>query len=285
VPSEVVASGRPFLRWAGSKRWLVPHIGEYLPSSYGNYYEPFLGSGSVFFALHANGREHYLSDGLAPLVNCYRQVSDNPDAVRLHIESFETSSEAYYALRLGQDMGATARAAAEFIYFNRLGFNGLYRVNLQGRYNVPYGRARQPVVLGDTDDLAACAAVLRQGVHLSHSDFADALAGVKEHDLVYLDPPYVAGHRRNGFVDYNARVFRWSDQERLARLVEEMSEKGAFVLMSNADHESIRDLYPNSSIVELSRFSSMAGAASAREKSAELLIVNQPLKERLGWLN
>lgn len=277
------ASGRPFLRWAGSKRWLVPHIGAYLPSSFGNYFEPFLGSGAIFFSLHSSERDHFLSDGLEPLVNCYAQVAADPEGIRNRIAGLGTSSEAYYALRQTQDTGLTASAAAEFIYFNRLGFNGLYRVNLQGRFNVPYGRARVPVVLGESDDLAACARVLRERVHVACADFEDALSGVQEGDLVYLDPPYVSGHRRNGFIDYNAKVFRWSDQERLAKVVRELSAMGALVLMSNADHGSIRELYPGSSMVALSRFSSMAGSASAREKSAELLIINQPLRERLTW--
>lgn len=269
-------STSPFLRWAGSKRWLVPQLRSILPERFNTYYEPFLGSGAVFFSFGINADSCSLSDSLWPLVNCYAQVRDHPQEIHEVVAAWSCDRDAYYRVR-AMDPQDNVTRAAQFIYLNRMCFNGLYRVNQAGRFNVPYGRPRFERVFSRPDELLAASRRLRNA-DIRHADFATATDSAQHGDLVYLDPPYVAGHRNNGFVDYNAKVFRWEDQARLATLCDELTERGVMVAVSNADHPSIRALYGAPyQIQPISRFSSMSAAARSRGLSQELLIMNAPL--------
>ncbi|MDI6909819.1 Dam family site-specific DNA-(adenine-N6)-methyltransferase [Nocardioides sp.] len=282
LPRELPASQvQPFLRWAGSKRWLAARIKSILPAEFGDYYEPFLGSGSVFFALGLDGNRCVLSDSLSPLINCFEQVRDQPSAVHEAVANWGCDRESYYAIR-GLKPTDDATRAAQFIYLNRLCFNGLYRVNRDGGFNVPYGRPRFERIFSKPNELHAPSKRLN-GTRIHRTDFVSATERATQGDLVYLDPPYVAGHRNNGFVDYNARVFRWEDQRRLSELCDSLTARGVMVIVSNADHPSIRELYGSHYRIEsLNRFSSMSGNAGARGVSQELLIVNGPLVEAIS---
>lgn len=271
----------PFLRWAGSKRWLVPTLSSIIPNDYNDYYEPFLGSGAVFFRF-ARGHKAYLSDVIAPLIQTYRAVRDDPKSIYEIATSWPTDSESYYELRSKSTMESRTHSAARFLYLNRLCFNGLYRENSAGGFNVPYGRPRLTNIIADHDHLQACARRLRRRVTLTVGDFEKRLDRCEKRDLVYLDPPYVAGHRSNGFVDYNARIFSWDDQQRLADVFNRLEKRGVYVILSNADHESVRKLYRRSYVVEATRHSSMSGSPQHRGRSAELLVVSKPLREALA---
>ena len=264
---------RPFVKWAGSKRWLTERILDLVPSRFGDYHEPFVGSGSVFFALYFPGRHHYLSDSIEPLINCYRQIALAPDAVIAMADSWAGDRDSYYELRARTDLDDVGRAA-RFIYLNRLCFNGLYRENSSGQFNVPYGRPNSMRIVHDAPSLRRVANILSDNVTIVNQDFEESLQNVKHNDLVYLDPPYISGHKANGFVDYNAKVFSWDDQHRLREYVDALAERGAHFILSNADHPSIRDLYGGYEQTGVARFSSMSARAGSRGPTDELLVTN-----------
>lgn len=263
----------PFLRWAGSKRWLVPLLKEIAPEGFGSYYEPFIGSGAVFFAL-ARGHESHLSDTLLPLVNCYQQVQLNPGAVAQIAQSWDTDRETFYTIR-GKAYDDPIHAAAQFIYLNKLCFNGLYRVNQRGIFNVPYGRPKSTNIVSESQLISASQSLA--SATITDADFEEALSQCSRGDLVYLDPPYVAGHRSNGFADYNAKIFSWDDQRRLAEAFRELSSRGVQVILSNADHPTVRDLYDGFFTKSIERYSSMSARSRHRGNSAEVLVLSRAL--------
>ncbi|SMY02509.1 DNA adenine methylase [Brevibacterium aurantiacum] len=174
--------------------------------------------------------------------------------------------EQYYKIR-DQTSSNAINSAARFIYLNRAAWNGLYRVNNKGKFNVPYGRPRSKHII-DPSNLLSCAKLLNSTtLHLS--DFEESVANAQPGDLVYFDPPYVTGHNNNGFVDYNEKLFSWDDQERLARLARELQESGAHVVVSNANHPSIINLYPTFKLSEISRRSALASDIKQRKTVTE----------------
>lgn len=268
----------PFLRWAGSKRWLLPHLRQLAPSKFNAYYEPFLGSASAYFDLAADHEAH-LSDTIYPLISCYETVRDFPEHVFGHICEWQTDPDTYYSVRALDFRNDLLRSAAQFIYLNKLCFNGLYRQNQAGKFNVPYGRPRNSNVIG-LDHLVAVSERLTEDAQLKVCDFEVALTNCAEGDFVYLDPPYASQSRSAAFVDYNSKIFSWDDQIRLARVFRELDDRGVSVMMSNADHPSIRDLFSGFDIRRVSRYSSMAASSAKRGRSTELLVVSRAMMMR-----
>jgi DNA adenine methylase len=271
---EVPDAPPPFLRWAGSKRWLVRLITKYLPVDYHDYYEPFLGSGAVFFAI-GQGHKSYLSDTIAPLINTYHGVQKAPNRIHDIASSWPTDSETYYQIR-AKNYKSPEYAAARFIYLNRLCYNGLYRENRSGGFNVPYGRPRISNVISSITHLQACSDRLKNAV-LTIVDFEPSTRRCQPGDLVYFDPPYVAGHRSNGFVDYNSSIFSWQDQQRLADKFYELDRRGVYTILTNADHESVRRLYQNFTIVEVDRYSNMSSRTGTRGRSSEIIVLGKSI--------
>jgi len=268
----------PFLRWAGSKRWLVSEIVARTPRTFGTYFEPFLGSGAAFFALRPqNGA--ILSDAIPGLIQCYESVRDDPDQVFDGLSGWAVDRETYYRVRslISEDK---FQKAAQFIYLNKTAFNGLYRVNQSGAFNVPFGRPKNSRIT-TREELGAASASL-MSADLRAGDFETMLLEAKARDLIYLDPPYVAGHRMNGFVDYNSRLFRWEDQVRLRNVFERLDALGAFVILSNASHSSVAELYRGYPFQVHSRYSSMAASMASRGVSTELLVIGKTLERKLS---
>jgi DNA adenine methylase len=261
---------KPFLKWAGGKRWLFESRQFALPKFDGRYIEPFLGGGAVFF--ENQPLNAVLSDANERLIELYVVIRDNlaefEELIKLHASAH--SKQYYYELRSEELTTPTSRAA-QFFYLNRTCWNGLYRENLKGQFNVPIG-TKQTVIF-ETDDFPAWSKALR-GTCLIHRDFESAINDAKEGDFVFVDPPYTVRHNMNGFVKYNQNIFAWSDQIRLRDALLRAARRGALFAMTNADHESIRELY--SGIGEqrqLTRHSVIAGKATYRGQSTELLIV------------
>ncbi len=260
---------RSFLRWAGSKRFLLDHIVELLPDKFNVYREPFLGSGALYFLLQP--KKAVLSDTCADLVETFSAVRDNVSAVLRYLSLLDPSEKTYYEIRRNRSQGQF-KYAAEFIYLNKTCWNGLYRVNSAGLFNVPYGRNESGVVV-DPKNLKACAESLgSKSIVLKTCNFEENLKEAKQGDLVYLDPPYVTGHNNNGFVAYNEVLFSWDDQERLAKLALALAQKGVHVIVSNADHEAIVDLYKDFSVKRFYRSSTLASDITKRRKISEVLL-------------
>ncbi len=257
---------RPFLKWAGSKQALLRHLTAALPEGYGNYYEPFLGGGALFFLLKP--KKAFLSDQCKPLIETFQAVKDNPQAVLRHLKHKKVSKTEYYATRDNSARGKYKKAA-DFIYLNKTCWNGLYRVNADGKFNVPYGLPKTTNVISSTN-LKACSATLKSA-SLEVKDFETAVKDAKSEDLVYFDPPYVTGHQNNGFCEWNEKLFSWTDQERLAKLAHRLMRRGVHVIVSNAAHPEIAKLYKGFSAHNFERQSTLASSAKFRRKVGETL--------------
>jgi DNA adenine methylase len=253
---------RPILKWAGGKRQLLPTLRAHYPSTFSRYFEPFLGSGAVFLDLLSNdllGKRHaFLSDRNADLIGCYRMIRDEPDEVISHLEDLEREHEEgeaafYYEVRdkrfnrpATKSRTTTPGRAALFIYLNRTGFNGLYRVNSKGAFNVPIGRYASPRI-NDPEGITRLSVALNsRHVSLAVRRFSSALTTAAKGDFVYLDPPYAPLSQSAAFTAYSRQRFTLEDQQALQRLVIALARKGCHVLLSNSTAPEIVDLYQNS---------------------------------------
>jgi DNA adenine methylase len=252
---------KPILKWAGGKRQLLPELRGYYPPDFQTYFEPFLGSAAVFLDLYNRRRLGHgarLSDSSADLIGCYVAVRDAVDEV---IEELERLADGhrdrgpahYYEIRgrfnpMRRAVAETASPyppslAAMLIYLNRTGYNGLFRLNARGDFNVPAGRYERPVIC-DADNLRLVSTALRQpGVQLETARFDVALADARPGDFVYLDPPYAPTSRTASFTSYTQGGFAAGDQARLQALVVGLARKGCRMLLSNSTAPAIRRLY------------------------------------------
>ena len=273
------AQPRPFVRWAGSKRPLLPHIVSVMPRQYGAYHEPFLGGGSLFFLLQPQRAR--LSDSCTELIATFEAVREDARAVVRHLRPWRPDPDFFYALRKSRSRGRYRRAA-EFIYLNKTCWNGLYRVNSRGEFNVPYGLPKTDYIL-DEDNLIACGRALSHpGVSIRCCDFDRALDDVASGDLVFLDPPYVTTHNNNGFIDYNKQLFSWDDQVRLAARARELACRGAHVIVTNAHHADVLRLYEGFNVRPVSRSSTLAANPSKRSRVNEALLWFSPSRRNGG---
>jgi DNA adenine methylase len=259
----------PFLKWAGGKRWLWRRHGDVFPRDFNRYIEPFLGGGAIF--LNLQPKEALLSDSNGDLVNTYVQVRDCWRAVYNRLVRHQRShcQSHYYDVRASVPHDPIDRAA-RFLYLNRTCWNGLYRVNRKGVFNVPMGT--KSAVLLESDSFPLISKILCRA-KVEAMDFAESLSRAKRRDLVFVDPPYTVNHNHNGFLKYNEKIFSWNDQIGLADSVEAAARRGAKIIVSQADHQSIRDLYCGiGKIRVIDRASVLAADASRRRKTTELLI-------------
>jgi DNA adenine methylase len=261
---------RPFLRWAGSKQRLLRQLVPLLPDRFNRYYEPFLGAGSLFFLLQPSAAT--ISDSCPELMRSYEAVRANARDVLDHLGGLDPlDKDQYYRVRKSRSK-LQARQIAEFLYLNKAAWNGLYRVNSRGEFNVPYG-APETSFIADESNLLSCATLLRRrNVSIRTCDFESALRRCRAGDFVFLDPPYVTGHNNNGFIDYNEQLFSWSDQIRLSEVARDLATKGVLVMVTNANHQAIVDLYDGFDATPISRSSTLAGDKGARRMVSETVL-------------
>ena len=259
---------KPFLRWAGGKQWLSRHLAHLVPAGSGTYYEPFVGGGALYFT--ARPSKAVLSDANPRLVETYEALRDDPQGVIAVLAGWSNDTQTYYEVRSGAYADRLHRGA-QFIFLNRTCWNGLYRVNRQGQFNVPFGNHGRAVF--DPDHFMEVSGALR-GAVLRHGDFEQTLATATGGDFVYLDPPYASLHARNGFRQYNQRLFGWRDQERLASVAVELVRRGCSVVVSNAHNEEILGLYQGFLHRVVSRHSVLAAKPRSRRTTTELVILS-----------
>jgi len=263
---------KPLLRWAGGKIWMLDKIKELLPTNFKAYHEPFIGGGAVFSNLGLNDRDIYISDINPTLISFYKQVQSDHQELINKLLKYKNTTEFYYKVRNFKGDKTDLDRAADFYYLNRTCFNGLYRVNRSGFFNVPYGHRDIDVL--EIDAFVSFNKTL-SNVFVSCCDFEVALKKVKKGDFVFLDPPYTVAHNKNGFIEYNQRIFSWTDQVRLASCVKQIMEKGAYFIMTNANHISIKKLYKGvGKQYEIQRHSTVSGNMDSRFKISELVITN-----------
>jgi DNA adenine methylase len=262
---------RPFIKWVGGKRQLLPALRRFYPEFTGRYFEPFLGSGAVFFDLvnHGaiNGRGATLSDDNADLIGCYARVGDAlPDVVseletlaaghsaegrihylRIRDERFNPMRAAWRAAGSPLDR-YSPQLAAMLIYLNRTGYNGLFRLNASGDFNVPPGRYERPKIV-DRAALSAASQVLSAGaIALRHSPFSNVRDTAAAGDFVYFDPPYAPLSVTANFRGYTGRGFAGAEQAELQQLVIELATRGVNVLLSNSTASEVTDLYESDEV-------------------------------------
>lgn len=235
---------RPFLRWAGGKQHLVKQLLHFLPSDVGKRvcHEPFLGAGSLFFALRP--ARATLGDSNEHLIRCYEYVRDAPNLVARYLRwhARHTGEEHYYRVRREYNRSKFSSAqAARFIYLNKASFNGIFRVNQRGEYNVPYGH-KEPPALPSRERLQRVSEMLA-GARLQCADFEEAMQDCSAGDFVYVDPPYPALNGTSYFTHYTKDRFSDADQKRLAEVISDLHSRGCLVMVSNADTPWVRSLY------------------------------------------
>lgn len=263
-------SAKPFLKWAGSKQALIRHIVPHIPEKYETYLEPFLGGGAMFF--HLQPKAAILSDASAELINVWTTVRNNVQSLSSILRNEVVSKERYYEVR-GNPSSDPVERAAQFIYLNKTCWNGLYRVNSRGQFNVPYGKHTATSVL-DEYNLTACSNLMSrmESLEIHHQDFSQTTKKARQNDFVYLDPPYVNKHKNNGFRDYNENLFSWGDQIRLANEAKRLRDLGAKVIVSQAAHVEIEDLYRDFAITEFQRPSTISSIPKYRGNVSEFII-------------
>lgn len=244
-----VEMAKPFLKWAGGKTALLPELLKAAPKQIETYYEPFLGGGALFFALQSEGRfkNAVLSDSNRELINAYLQVRDNVEglirALGVHQRKYraaEDRAEYYYTIR-GKRLTCSLGGAANLIFLNKTCYNGLYRVNSKGGFNVPHGRYTNPTICDEANLRAASEAL--QGVELQVADFAVGPSSAGQGDFVYFDPPYVPLSETAYFTSYTANDFGMEEQERLAAAASNLAHRGTAVALSNSGHQDVAALY------------------------------------------
>jgi len=237
---------------------------------FATYHEPFLGGAAVFFEL-GPGLSAYLSDLNTELIETYKAVRDDVRGVIGHLSEHKNTKVCYYEVRSSVPDDPTARAA-RFIYLNQTSFNGIYRVNLSGEYNVPYGYRSKGFL--DEQNLLAVSERLSDA-HIDDGDFDLVRERVRAKDLVFLDPPYTVSHNDNGFVKYNQKLFSLEDQIRLSELVDYIDGVGAYYLLTNAAHEAVASLFDRGDRrFELNRASRVGGKNAPRGTFSEYVFTN-----------
>lgn len=272
---------QPFLKWAGGKRQLLPKIRKYYPDKFNRYFEPFVGAGAVFMDLKYD--DIVINDLNEDLINAYNAVKDDVDNLvnLLKKHAKYNNKEHYYKVRQYdrdgelEKMSDTARAA-RFIYLNKTCFNGLYRVNSKGQFNVPFGDYKNPNIVNETVLKSVSYYFNENKVEILNTDYKKALEGAKAGDFIYLDPPYAPIDEKQSFVSYTSVGFDLNDQEELRDVFVELDKKGCYVMLSNSSVPIIHELYK-----EYKDTTKVLGAtrminsnAKGRGKVDEVLVMN-----------
>jgi DNA adenine methylase len=258
--------GRPFLKWAGGKRWIASSVAELLPKKRGRYFEPFLGGASVFFYLKAWPAT--LSDVNEELINLYSQVRDNLLEVTDRLRKLTIDPHTYAEIRNWRPRSPVTKAV-RLLSLNRTAFNGIYRVNREGQFNVPFGCKTGTILCDDKSLLSASRSLQNRAVVCS--DFESMIDRAAKQDIVYADPPYTTRHDNNGFRRYNESLFTWSDQERLAEACTRAVARGVSVIVSNAAHGEVASLYKEFHCKTVSRYTGVSAQAHGRGIVSEKL--------------
>jgi DNA adenine methylase len=281
---------RPFLKWAGGKRQLLPEIVKYVPklTSKHTYYEPFIGGGALLFELQRP--KAVINDSNKELINCYKVIKDSLDELmeELSKDKYSNSETSYYEMR---DLDRSTKKyaslsevekAARIIYLNKTCYNGLFRVNSQGQFNVPFGRYKNPNFLDDAVLRAVNKYLNSNDITLLNQDFAEAVKDAKRGDFVYFDPPYDPVSETASFTGYDVNGFNRDEQERLKEEFDALHKKGCKVMLSNSCTDFIMDLYKDyqDTIIKVRATRSINSNALKRGRVDEVLVLNYEIQDK-----
>ena len=261
----------PFLKWAGGKTQLLDELIKRVPQTFNTYYEPFIGGGALYFAIAPSSA--VIADINDDLVNVYEIVRDNPEELLEALSTYKNDKVFYYDVR-SQDQNALnpIDRAARLIYLNRTCFNGLYRVNKSGQFNVPFAAYKNPNII-QTDRIMAASNTLK-GTQVFYASFEEVLIGAGRGDFIYLDPPYYPIDVYSDFKRYNKEQFYKEDHQKLADLYDELTQRGCYVMLSNSDTEFTRELFKKWRVDTIYAKRMINSDAAKRGKVAEIIVTN-----------
>ena len=265
----------PIVKWVGGKRQLMFELLKNMPENYNRYFEPFIGGGALFFELQPDNA--YISDMNEELINLYKVVRDNVDELVADLQKHDISKEYFMEIRNidrteEYKNWSNIQKASRFIYLNRTCFNGMYRVNSKGEFNVPFGYYKNPRIL-DENNLINCSNLL-QKTEIKHADFSKILKKVKKGDFVYFDPPYVPLSETSSFTSYTKDGFDMDMQFKLRDVCDELDSMGVKFLLSNSDTKLVNELYENYNIKRVFASRQINANADGRGKITEVLVRN-----------
>lgn len=272
---------QPFLKWAGGKRQLLPEIRKYIPNTFAHYYEPFIGAGAVLFDLQPNLAT--INDVNHELINIYEVIRDDVDELLEDLSRHKNDADYFYEIRSldrtdDYALLSSVERASRLIYMNKTCYNGLFRVNSKGQFNVPFGKYKAPNIMNEEVLRDVSDYLNRANIKMLNVDFAEAVKEAKEGDFVYFDPPYDPLSMTASFTSYSNEGFSRADQERLRDLYVALHKRGCYVLLSNSDTPFIRELYekidPDIEVVSVQASRAINSQASKRGKIGEVLVTN-----------
>lgn len=275
VLEQLKSETYPIVKWVGGKRQLMFELIKNMPKSYNRYFEPFIGGGALFFELQPE--QAYISDMNEELINLYSVVRDNVYELIKDLSKHEVSKEYFLEIRnIDRTEQYTelsdVERASRFIYLNRTCFNGMYRVNSQGQFNVPFGHYKNPRII-DENNLLNCSELLKK-TEIKCADFSEILTKVKKGDLVYFDPPYVPLNETSSFTSYTKDGFDINMQFKLRDVCDELDNKGVKFMLSNSDTKLVNELYENYNIKKVFASRQINANADGRGKITEVLVRN-----------
>lgn len=282
LPAKREPLVQPFLKWAGGKRQLLVSLRPLIPKKLKCYYEPFLGGGAVFF--DRQPKTAIVNDFNGELINCYEVIRDCPEELLKAISALPNTSDDFYRIR-EMDRNpdfillSSTEQAARLIYLNKTCYNGLFRVNSQGQFNVPFGNYKNPVIADSAVIYAVSRYLNKSNITFRKGDFAEAVNDAIEGDFVYLDPPYDPVSDTSSFTGYSLNGFVKDEQKRLKAVCDLLTQKGVKFLLSNSNTEFIRELYTNNNYIirTVQARRNINAVASGRGKIDEVLISNYVL--------
>ncbi len=270
-----------FLKWAGGKKRLVNEFNKFLPKSMDRYFEPFLGSGAFFFYLVQTQKKFkaILSDSNYELINAYTNVRDNPKELieilyEHQINYYKNREKYYYFIRDQYNIKNNIDLAARFIFLNKACYNGLYRVNRSGNFNVPHGKYLNPKIC-NKEKLLDCSELLRsQGVEITCSGYKNTISKCENNDFIYLDPPYFPVTKTANFTDYTKENFGMQEHNELAKEFDRLNNIGAKAILSNSNSEYIKTLYKKYEIIKIKSNRNINCDPKKRKNHYDLIILN-----------
>lgn len=268
---------RPIMKWAGGKTQLIPELEKYIPKSFSKYIEPFVGGGALFF--HLQPRHAVIGDSNLELINLYRTVAEDPEAVHRSLLKLPIGESSYYRIRAIDARTLSAvEAAARTLYLNRCGFNGLFRVNKRGEFNVPYGKSSRPSY-PSLSNLTSASRVLARS-EITHSGYLELLrTNASSGDFVFLDPPYLPIGKYSDFKRYTSEQFYEDDHRELATEVKRLSDIGCHVVLTNSNHELVHELYGEYEIHVVNTKRNI-NSRGDRRRGQDVIVVSRPSKKR-----
>ena len=279
---QLLTTPKPFVKWAGGKRQLIPILNENLPKTMGTYYEPFLGGGALLFHIlsERNGQKCGISDLNSDLVLTYTTIRDKPNelvhSLKNHSKNYQKDSKSYYyAIRESNPRSAVEKTS-RLLFLNRTCFNGLYRVNSKGKFNVPLGKYTNPNIVNEENIRSVSHALQSRKVSIKCRDFESVLDDARKGDLVYFDPPYQPVSDTANFTSYTHKSFTITDLKRLANLCLDLDSKGCNVLLSNSDSQEVANMFKDKKwkIKKIEANRSINSNSKKRTGHFELLIKN-----------